>query len=760
MPTIQQLYFSFPVRLLMLHVRNHLVLIFLWIFLALLMTGVAGRFFGIHFLLLTPEYLGRVGFGSFFLLGIGFGALFMVWNLTTYLLCSNRFPFLATLAAPFTKFCLNNSGIPLAFLVIWLVASIRFQWVEELWPMAMIAWNLAGFFSGMATLILILAGWFQLTNKDIGDFLQNPRSVFLNPKFLKTSRRLPGIHEIRSGQFAWRCDTYLNEKLRPRLVRSVAHYDRQILSAVFNQNHFNAVMVQVVAMLLLMILGLFMDDPRCQIPTGASVFILASMGMALFGALSFWFEKWGTLVFIGLLVSINFLTSFGWFNVWNRAYGLDYQPVSRARYDYESLEKLCPPDTVAADRALMEGILNRWLVKNSGSKLPVSDSSKGVEKPKIVFVCVSGGGLRAAAWATHILQKTDLETGGELFQKTILISGASGGMLGATYLRELHLRRQNGEKLDPNDPVFLEKISRDLLNPISFAIVSNDLFVPVRSFRWGNFEYKKDRGYLFEQQIHANTDRFLEKKLADYRLPEARAEVPLVFLTPFILNDGRRLVISPQPVSWMMRPPSNSLKTNELEIESVDFGRLFSRQNGDDLSFASALRMNCTYPYILPNAHLPTVPVVEVMDAGFRDNFGVLSATRFIHTFKNWIQANTSGIVLVEIRCWPKVNDIPGSDSRGWLTGLLQPAIVTALMTDMQDFAQDEMVASLTDLMGETPVERVLFSYKPLRKSSEVSMNLHLSQRELNDLLGELQSVENQVSMGRLKTILNGKNGF
>ena len=33
-------------------------------------------------------------------------------------------------------------------------------------------------------------------------------------------------------------------------------------------------------------------------------------------------------------------------------------------------------------------------------------------------------------------------------------------------------------------------------------------------------------------------------------------------------------------------------------------------------------------------------------------------------------------------------------------------------------------------------------------------MNLHISQRELNDLLGELQSPENQESMKKLKTVL------
>ena len=123
MTTIRRFYYSFPIRLLALHFRNHIVLVGLWMFLAMLTTGKVGRFFGMHYLMLTPEYRGEVDVWSFFITGAAFGALLMIWNLTTYLLAASRFPFLATLSAPFTKFSLNNSLIPLAFFITWLIAS-------------------------------------------------------------------------------------------------------------------------------------------------------------------------------------------------------------------------------------------------------------------------------------------------------------------------------------------------------------------------------------------------------------------------------------------------------------------------------------------------------------------------------------------------------------------------------------------------------------------------------------------------------------
>jgi hypothetical protein len=743
MPKISQIYYSFAYRLLLLHVRSHLLLMLVFLFIGLLMTGMIGRFFGIHYLLLTPEYMGRVDWLSFGLLGASFGALFMVWNLTSYLLCSSRFSFLATLSAPFTKFCINNALIPSAFLVIWLIASIRFQRYEELWSAMIIAQNIVGFLVGLTLFVSILAAWFQLTNKDIGDFLLSEKSVFFKPKFLRTSRKLPGIQDIRTGRFAWRCDTYLNEKLQPRLVRSVAHYDAEILGAVFNQNHFNAVAVQIGAMLFLMTLGLFMDNPRCQIPTGASIFILGSMVIALFGAITFWFEKWGTVAFLTLVLTLDFVSSFGWFKHWNQAYGIDYQQITPVKYDYPNLEKIAAAENITTDSLATISILNQWKNKNQTA-----------EKPKMVFLCASGGGMRAAIWTMQVLQKTDADLGGNLMKKSVLMSGASGGMLGASYFRELTLRQNLGENIHPSDPIFLEKIGLDLLNPVCFAIVSNDLFFPFRRFDWAKHDYRRDRGYMFEQQIWRNTDGFLRKKLSDYRLPEASATIPMSFISPFILNDARRLIISPQNVSYMMRPTANALNINDLEIDAVDFRRLFADRDADDLSFCSALRMNATYPYILPNTHLPTMPEIETMDAGFRDNYGTLSAVRFASFFQKWIRENTSGIVFVEIRCWPKIGGIEPSDRQGWVTALLHPAKISSRLGDMQDFAQDQMIGLLANQFGKTPFERILFTYQPVRKESEATMNLHLSKRERNDLETAFFSTENQASLARLRAVL------
>ncbi len=741
MTIFRQLYYAFPIRLLVLHLRDHLVLLLVWAILTAFSTGTMGRFFGMHYLMLTPEYHGEVNFWSFFLTGLAFGGFVMVWHLTTYLLCSNRFPFLATLGAPFTKFSLNNSLVPLGFLVIWLICTTWFQWHDELTATADIGWNIAGFILGTLTITGLLGVYFHLTNKDLYSFHWTPRPG----SRVLFRQRLPSIQEIQMGATRWRVDSYLNERVSPRLVRSVAHYDPRVLEQVFRQNHWNAVVVLIAALFLLMLQGAFMDSDWARIPAGATLYLMASIVIGLYGAIRFWFRQWGTGVFLGLIFTVNMLTGWGLFNYRNRAYGLDYALEKRAEYSYAALEKIASPQNIAKDRAATIEILENWLAKNQTADNPT---------PKLVFVCVSGGGHRSALWTMQTLQKADIATGGKLLRQTALITGASGGLLGAAHIREAMLRHAEGDRLSPHDPRLVEDMGKDLLNAISFAVVANDLFFPISSFKSGNFTYRKDRGYLFEHQLNENTHDFFSRKMSEYREPERTAQIPMLIASPFVLNDARRLLISPQGLSYLMLPKAGSLAA-QVEIDGVDFGRLFATQQADSLTFSSAMRMNCTYPFILPNVWLPTLPAIEALDAGFRDNYGLGLAIRFAHNFKDWIRENTGGVVFVQIRCWDKIHPIEPSDDKGVFESLFTPAEAAGgNMTDMQDFEQDDALALLNDAMRGNRVEMVRFHYRPVRKNREASLSFHLSRREKLDIFEAFYTADNQASIKALKQVL------
>ena len=124
---IHNIYYSFPVQLLIVHLRSNHLLIGTWILFALLLSGSLGRKYGFQYLFLDPEYLGQVNFWSFFFVGLAFGSFFMSWHLTLYLLTSHHFPFLASLSRPFTKFVINNMVLPLSFFLFYMVFVIHFQ---------------------------------------------------------------------------------------------------------------------------------------------------------------------------------------------------------------------------------------------------------------------------------------------------------------------------------------------------------------------------------------------------------------------------------------------------------------------------------------------------------------------------------------------------------------------------------------------------------------------------------------------------------
>lgn len=734
---------SFPLQLLLLHLRTNLLLLFQWLLVLALMTGLIGRRLGAQYLFLDPEYLGSVGFFGFFFVGLAFGGFWMSWNLTTYLLSSQYFPFLASLSRPFTKFCINNGLLPLGFFLFYAGLVTYFQSQYQALPVGQIAVDVLGLFMGTCTLLLAYAFYFQYTNWDISSYrFAEELPPNLSPKFTPGHRKVD-LDYIKLDQNRIPVRSYLTENLRARYVRSVAHYESSMLMNIFRQNHLNALILQLLTMLLLLMLGYLVQFSVFRIPAGASVFIFFSLLTALIGAVTYWFNEWRVLIFIGFLIVTNYLTTLPPFERQNFAYGLDYQ-TEPATYSYDALESTCLSDTVEQDRRATIAILEQWKAKQQ------------TERPKMIILCVSGGGLRAAVWTTHVMQLTDSLLDGQLMERTALITGASGGMIGLSYLREqFWLEKQGVPGHRFADPEHLVTISQDLLNPIFFTLVSNDLFLPWSRFRLGDKAYFKDRAYSFEQQFNEHTNNIFNRPLADYRSAEAKAEIPMLYLTPSIVNDGRRLVISPQGVSFMMAAPTGIGRPGAIEIDAVDFGRLLDQQDADSLRFTTALRMNATYPYVLPLVQLPTDPQIAVIDAGFRDNYGILSATRFIQVFREWIEANTSGVTIVQVSSTERIEEIRSNAGRGLFTSLLDPLGIAGKLLVLQEFEQDNSLGFIYDLLGQDRFEVIRFIYRPSTDNSlEGTISFHLPAQERNEILKAAQLPENQRSFQRLERLL------
>ncbi|GAB5552671.1 MAG: hypothetical protein Sapg2KO_22620 [Saprospiraceae bacterium] len=735
------IYYSFPVQLLVLHIRSHHLLTGMWIILFLLVGAQIGERFGMHYLFIEPEYLGQTSFLSYFILGMAFGCFFLTWNLTAYLLSAHHFPFLATLFRPFTKFCYNNFIIPISFLVFYLFIILLGESTIGLRLL-----YIAGFFLGILFLVFLYFLYFNRTNRDISYYTPKIKQAPDQIKSIKPGRRNVDLNYIKKDRNHWKVKTYLGEAFKIRLVRSVAHYDSLILLRIFKQNHLNALVIQLATILLLMSIGLLTDYPIFRLPAGASILFLLSIITAVIGALTYWFSNWVISGLIALVLLVNFATSHNIAYHDNKAYGLDYS-VEPVPYEVPSLEQIIQPQQVATDKANTEAILEKWKAKQLANNPEVL--------PKMVIVSSSGGGLSSATWVMHSLLTADSLMDGQLLSKMVLMTGASGGVLGSAYLRELMLQKENDQTFQINRQEGVNNISKDLLNSITFMLVAHDLSFPWATFKYGEDRYYKDRAYIFEKQFNENTDFVLDKSLGDYAAAEQAANIPLLYITPAILNDGRKLYISSQGVSFMMTSPIGVEEPDLVEIDGVDFRALFKAQSPDSLRYLSALRMSATFPYILPSVHLPSQPSIEVMDAGFLDNYGLKSSIRFIQVFKDWILANTSGVVLLQISASSKIETIGTAEKKGIITSLLGPIEMAGNLFVRQEFEHNNSLGFLYDLLGKDYFHHLNLRYNyqdPENQNATISF--HLTEKEKRQIQGAFNSTENQAAFKQLQKLM------
>src|SRR3989337_2549151 len=68
------------------------------------------------------------------IVGSAIGIFIMCWNVTTFILFSRHFTFLAATQYPFLKYCVNNSIIPIVFLLFYLIKAYVFAHYKELIP--------------------------------------------------------------------------------------------------------------------------------------------------------------------------------------------------------------------------------------------------------------------------------------------------------------------------------------------------------------------------------------------------------------------------------------------------------------------------------------------------------------------------------------------------------------------------------------------------------------------------------------------------
>jgi len=463
--------------------------------------------------------------------------------------------------------------------------------------------------------------------------------------------------------------------------------------------------------------------------------------MMFVGVLQTWFKEWAFTATTIILIIANYYSPIILESKQSKAYGLDYS--TKADYNIANFNKISNDSIFKHDYILGLHALEKWKKKNT--------KIAGV-KPKIVFINTSGGGQRSTLWTFNVMNSLDSVCDFNIMKYTHLITGASGGMLGAEYYRQLY--RSNLENcFTSNYSNYYNKLGKDILNPIMFTHVVNDLFYPFKKYKYNGMKYIKDRGTVLENQINKNTDSVMEISLKELAIPELESEIPMMIFSPTIINDGRKLLISPIPISYLTYNKSVEDKYREItEYDAVEFSRLFEKQGAENLRLLSALRVSASFPFISPMVQLPSNPRVSLIDAGVRDNLGFELTLRFMNRYSEWISNNTSGAIIIQIKAdRPSTIEIE-NDKYNLKNAFIEPitGVINSFST-IQIYNQNQLREYAFSNMD---FDVDMISFNLFEKEERVSLSWHLTSIEKEQILNAKNLKSNKVAFKKFTELL------
>jgi hypothetical protein len=429
--------------------------------------------------------------------------------------------------------------------------------------------------------------------------------------------------------------------------------------------------------------------------------------------------------------------------------GLARYKIRFPHLDYEQLRPLTPCTPVASDASPSPDLL---------CTEDIPWETEGHKRPMVV-VCASGGGIRAAAWTLAVLEQLEQELAahGIAFPYYVrLVTGASGGMVGASYYVATlqapdrkapgQVQRQAGLAL----ATMLEDVCRDSLTPLVYRLVYEDLWKIFMPLPFG-----KDRGVVLEETWKVNLHGALDCTLASLRCGEAEGWRPSLVLSPMMIEDGRRLLISNLDLASVTRSSGNVL-LNTNGLYSCSALELFRIVPSAATSFrlSTAVRMSASFPYFSPAGVLPTLPRRRVVDAGYYDNYGISVAAAWLFAHRDWIRRKASGVLLVQIRdsLSESARTRPGRTgsstvlSRGleWIT--TPPDGLFSAREWVNSFRNDEQLGVLTDYSDRTAGD-LNFTTVAFEYGGDASLNWYLTHEEQQSIRQAAHGISGSQSM-------------
>lgn len=328
------------------------------------------------------------------------------------------------------------------------------------------------------------------------------------------------------------------------------------------------------------------------------------------------------------------------------------------------------------------------------------DSENGKPPGETVLVVVApGGGIHASAWTGQVLSGLHDRYRVTFEQSLRLISAVSGGSVGSMYYLDNFsgLVVANGGKY----PGELKGEAAAEFRETIKAVFRRSSTSSLEALAWGAtfpdslrllFDklITEDRGAVQERRWlgrMGETNEAYGHTMRDWRDKAVRGDLPFVVFNATEAETGRRILFS-----TVALPPDLSIPA---DARPIDFFTAANMQF--DLPIATAVRLSATFPYASAAA-MPakgTLPFGHVVDGGYVDNDGVLTAVELI---RRWIAHPIGGqhverIVVIRIAHTPPLSASvvrstdPGLGGTGWEYATVGPLVA---MGNVRSTSQQE----------------------------------------------------------------------
>ena len=133
---------------------------------------------------------------------------------------------------------------------------------------------------------------------------------------------------------------------------------------------------------------------------------------------------------------------------------------------------------------------------------------------------------------------------------------------------------------------------------------------------------------------------------------------------------------------------------------------------------------------------------------------GQETTLRFIENFKDWIQQNTGGVIVLQLRDRKNDNWQQPFESGSITDIIVKPA--TMLQHNwykLQDYGETNQYSYLHDGL-DSVLHRISFMYVPEKEDKGAALNFHLTAQEKKDVMESFNNSYNQASLKKVLELL------